>query len=374
MKTRNWFSFVLCCMMMCFVSCTGNDGSGEEPGQDLQGDLVITSSSSFVVADGSDAVTLTVKKGDTDVTAAAKIYMNNAVYSSTTFTTTEPGEYEFFASYEGDISEKIKVKAVAEGVTPLPEDGQPDNFDSFRRRALVIQSTGTWCQFCPLATGGIQEYLANHKEGDAVFAAAHDGDEMSNDYSSKVNTWIGVTTFPTVTMNLDNISSSLTMSTNFSQNASLIDEAVSQFVGEKAMSGIAVAVSGREDTGKLDVIGQVKIGETGQYRIVAWLLEDGIKAEQTVASGIEGDFSTHNNVLRLSSSSKAYGEQLGQNQTLSKGTLVDFAMEMNLNDATLNSLGNCKVAVMVTSAKTGRYVVDNVVLCPINDAVAFEYK
>lgn len=121
MKTRNWFSFVLCCMMMCFVSCTGNDGSGEEPGPDLQGDLVITSSSSFVVADGSDAVTLTVKKGDTDVTAAAKIYMNNAVYSSTTFTTTEPGEYEFFASYEGDISEKIKVKAVAEGVTPLPE-------------------------------------------------------------------------------------------------------------------------------------------------------------------------------------------------------------------------------------------------------------
>ena len=118
----------------------------------------------------------------------------------------------------------------------------------------------------------------------------------------------------------------------------------------------------------------MKIGETGQYRIVAWLLEDGIKAEQTVASGIEGDFSTHNNVLRLSSSSKAYGEQLGQNQTLSKGTLVDFAMEMNLNDATLNSLGNCKVAVMVTSAKTGRYVVDNVVLCPINDAVAFEYK
>lgn len=375
MKTRNWFSFVLCCMMMCFVSCTGNDGSGEEPGPDLQGDLVITSSSSFVVADGSDAVTLTVKKGDTDVTAAAKIYMNNAVYSSTTFTTTEPGEYEFFASYEGDISEKIKVKAVAEGVTPLPEDGQPDNFDSFRRRALVIQSTGTWCQFCPLATGGIQEYLANHKEGDAVFAAAHGGDDiMANEYADKVNTWIGANTFPAVTLNLNNASTSLPMSVDFSENANQIDNVVTQFVGEKAMSGIAVAVSGREDTGKLDIIGQVKIGETGQFRIVAWLLEDGIKAEQTVAVGITGDFSTHNNVLRLSSSSKAYGEQLGQNLTLSKGTLVDFAMELNLNDATLNSLGNCKVAVMVTSAKTGRYTVDNVVLCPINDAVAFEYK
>lgn len=375
MKTRIWFSFVLGCMMCLFSSCTGNDGSGGEPGQGLEGDLVITSSSSFVVADGSDAVTLTVKKGETDVTSAAKIYMNNAVFSSTTFTTTQTGDYEFFASHEGEISEKIKVKAIAEGMTPLPEDGQPENFSSFRRRALVIQSTGTWCQFCPLATGGIQEYLAKHKEGDAVFAAAHGGDDiMANEYADKVNTWIGANSFPMVTLNLNNASSSLQMGADFAENANLIDKAVAQFVGEKAMSGIAVAISGREDTGKLDVIGQVKIGETGQYRIVAWLLEDGIKAAQTVATGIEGDFSTHNNVLRLSSSSKAYGEQLGKNQTLSKGTLVDFAIKLNLNDATVNSLGNCKVAVMVTSAKTGRYTVDNVVVCPINDAVAFEYK
>ena len=105
------------CGCLCLSACSGNDGEGEEPGGNgggtgIEGKLVLSASASYISNDGRDAAEFTVKKGDTDVTDKANIYQGNTLLGGTVFTTTTVGEYTFFASYEGDISEKITIKAI----------------------------------------------------------------------------------------------------------------------------------------------------------------------------------------------------------------------------------------------------------------------
>ena len=53
---------------------------------------------------------------------------------------------------------------------------------------------------------------------------------------------------------------------------------VRPFLEEDAHCGVSASVSKNANT--INLSAKVKVGETGSYRIVAWLLEDGIKATQ----------------------------------------------------------------------------------------------
>lgn len=356
------------------VACSGSDGDGEEPGGGggtLSGNLVLSSSSLYINPDGKDATVLTVRMGDTDVTGKAKIYLNNAEFEGTSFTATKEGQYTFFASYETEISEKITIEAI-DGMPAMPNDPQANKFDGFVHRVLAVQSTGTWCQYCPFMIAGIKSYLETNDNGNAIFVAAHNGDEMSNDYSNAVNKWLSISSYPTLTLNLDS-KNKVGHQNAPTATAAAIGKAISATLKDDAFVGISAA-SVTKNNSKLTVRAKVKIGTEGQYRIAAWLLEDGIKADQENSTGLTDDFSIHNNVLRASSATAAYGSQLGGSASLAKGTVAEYACSFNLTAAKISSLAKCRIVLLVTTPKNGKFIVDNVVTCPIDGNIAFGYE
>lgn len=104
--------------------------------------------------------------------------------------------------------------------------------------------------------------------------------------------------------------------------------------------------------------------------VTVWLLEDGIlDNSQQNYTDLTDDFSTHNNVLRQSSASLAFGDKLGD--SLPAGSTEDYSCSFTLSS---EKMDNCRVIIMVTAPEGGVFAVDNVVMCPLNDKVGFEYK
>lgn len=365
-----------------FVACSGSDDGGEEPGGNggnggnggtLTGKLVLSSSALYINADGKETAVLTVKKGDTDVTDKAKIYLNSAEFNGANFTATKEGKYTFFASYDAEISDKITIEAI-DGMPAMPNDPQANKFDGFAHRVLAVQSTGTWCQYCPYMIAGIKSYLETNGDENVIFVAAHNNDKMSNTYSDAVNKWLSISGYPTLTLNL-NSKNKVEHQGVPAATATAIAKAVSTTLKGDTHVGISAASETKNNT-KLTVRTKVKIGMEGQYRIAAWLLEDGISAQQTNSTSLtdENDFSIHDNVLRASSATAAYGSQLGETSSLAKGSVAEYVGVFNLADAQIASLAKCRIVILVTTPENGKFVVDNVITCPVNGKVAFEYE
>lgn len=376
MKKWNLFNILtaLCCMVFV-ASCSGNSGDEDTPGTggNVSGELVLTATKSFISADGQDATVFTVKKGNTDVTAEATIYKDNEVYSSTSFSTATAGDYVFFASYEGEISAKITIRATEGGTSGVPADPNPDQFDGFKQRVVAIQSTGLWCGNCPLMITAIEAYQKT--DADAIFVAAHNGDVMANNYSNAVNSFMGITAYPSLTINMN---SAYTVGAYGDPDLTVqeITAVMGDCMQKGAQANIAAAVSLSDDESTLTVQAKVKVAETAQYRIAAWVLEDNVynDEQENYYPELGDDFTNHSNVLRLSSSEKAYGDQLGQSSTLPQGSVNDYSCTLNLSNASISSLSNCRVVIIVTAPDGGKFAINNAVVCPIDGTVAFEYE
>lgn len=359
-------------MSILFFSCTGNSGE-EGDGGDVSGDLVLKVSKSIIVADGEDAAVFTVMKGETDVTDKAKIYLGNDIFEGTTFSTSTVGEYKFFANYDGEVTEKQTIKAIENGSIPVPDDSKPEEFTNFKHRTLFIQSTGTWCPNCPYVTAALHKYQENNNDGNAVFAAAHNGDGMANEYSAKVISWLGVSSFPSLTTNL-NGATELYNTIDTDALVSSMSSTVETNLGVECNTNIASSVSYSQDKKYINVLANVKVATTGKYRVLAWLLEDGIYEEQQMGAVIPGDFDTHNNVLRYSSSLSATGEALGNTTESVAGTIEQFACSFEIDKLGVEDLGKCRVVIVTLNGFSGKFIADNVVECAIGGTVPYEYK
>lgn len=384
MKKWNLFNILtaLCCMVFV-ASCSGNSGDEDTPGTggNVSGELVLTATKSFISADGQDATVFTVTKGNTDVTAEATIYKENEVYSSTSFSTATAGDYVFFASYEGEISKKITIRATEGGTSGVPADPNPDQFDGFKQRVVAIQSTGLGCGFCPMMIASIEDYQKTDEN--TIFVAAHStmmgADEMANDYADAVNNYMGINGLPTLTINMK--TGDLYQAGAYYNKDATVQEiatVINNGMNDGCQANIAAAVSLSDDESTLTVHAKVKVAETAQYRIAAWLIEDDIFNDgqsNNYGDALSGyDFTHHDNVLRLSSSEKAYGDQLGQSSTLPQGSVNDYSCTLNLSDASISSLSNCRVVIIVTAPDGGKFAINNAVVCPIGETVAFEYE
>ena len=255
----------------------------------------------------------------------------------------------------------------------MPADPEPDRYEGFVKRVLFLQATGTWCGYCPAVMASIKGYNESYSDGQAIFAAAHNGDIMANDFTNKVINWLKVFGFPTLNVNLipgETVSCYTSGSNVVTANVDAIRKVVEMYVAQDAKSAIAAVVRADKASNKVEVEAKIKIAEGGEYRIAAWLLEDGIFDDsQQNKTGLTDDFSTHNNVLRQSSASLAFGDKLGD--SLPAGSTEDYSCSFTLSS---EKMDNCRVVIMVTAPESGVFAVDNVVMCPLNDKVGFEYK
>ena len=310
---KKYWNLLACLFILAFTAaCTGNPGTDDPAdGGNVEGTLTLKASAAYIENNGTDAAVFTVLKGGKDVTDQAAIYQKKGSsfeqFSGTTFASTTAGEYSFFASYNSEMSATISVVVVTD-IQELPADPQPTKFDGFKHRILALQGTSLGCTYCPMMIAGLTEYEKTEEYKSTVVAAAHgvmSGDDMLSTYSNTVlkETGISNSGIPALLFNLQ--SSSEIMGVFGSDSPASVCGRIQSEAQEQlktaANTGISAAVSGTEASGSLSVTASVKVGQTGKYRVCAWVVEDNIYAEGQMNGypTLEEtyDFTHHSNVF-----------------------------------------------------------------------------
>lgn len=324
-------------------------------------ELLVKASKTEIKADNADETVFTVTYGGTDVTSKAQIFVNNEQIEGYRFKTDKEGTFEVHALYEGVQSAKATVTAKK----------SDDPYADFRRRCLVTQFTATWCQYCPRVIMGIHYFSENDaQKDDVVFAAAHSRDAMSNDFSGTLASYLRVNGYPSLKINFED---DVAQNTDPASAAKSIRTMTNIHLKTPANTGIAATVSQPDANGKITVDANIRVGKKGYYRVAAWVVEDGIIAAQADGIGYYEDLSTHNNVLRGSSSTSAQGDLISMKQ-LEARTTHNYKKTLDLELMGVKDYNKCRVVVVVTYNQTSnRFAVDNVISCKFGETRDFEY-
>ena len=364
MKLTKFFALALAAL--AFVGCDTekNPGSGSNE-QKPTGDATLVANNNSVEVDTPIEFTVTAADG-TDLTAEAVIYDKSHDYTvvDNPFTPTSDGEYEFYAVAGNIITPAIKVNVVPT-IPALPEDAQPEN-TVFNHRILLVDHTGNTCGYCPQMMKALKtvsetgDYHSKYYE-----AMAHTysyGDPAFSGAASVISNHHGVSSYPTLTYNFYHTTQS---SYNDAHIMGQIDQL---WKAEGADAGIAAAASLASTS--VIVNTEAKAAVANDYRITAWLLEDGIYAKQTNAT--EEWMNTHDNAIRQRvSSNDISGVGLG---TIAAGETKSTALTLNIVGNKWNR-DNLKVMVIVSAKNAkGQFEVANVAICPMNDVVTYDYK
>ncbi len=359
MKLTKFFALALAALV--FVGCGEEKPQGVVP----TGDAVLTANNNSVVVNTPIEFTVTAADG-TDLTAQATIFDKTHDFAevSNPFTPTMDGDYEFYAVVGNIITAAIKVSVVPT-IPTLPEDAQPEN-TKFNHRILLVDHTGNTCGYCPemmLALKEVAETGDYHsKYYEAMAHTYSTSDPAYSAAASMVSNLHGVSSYPTLTYNFYH-------ETKSDRNAAhIMGQIDALWKAEGADAGIAAAATLASTSVVVNT--EVKAAVDGEYRITAWLLEDGIYAKQTNAR--EEWMNTHDNAIRQRiDSDNISGVDLG---TLATGEKKSTAL-------TLKIVGNkwarenLKVMVIVSAKNAkGKFDVANVAICPMNDVVTYDYK
>lgn len=361
MKLAKFFALALAAL--AFVGC----GEPTPDGPDVKptGDAVLVANNNSVEVNTPIEFTVTAADG-TDLTADAVIYDKSNDYAvvENPFTPTMDGDYEFYAVVGDIITNTVKVSVVPT-IPALPEDSAPAN-TVFNHRILLIDHTGTTCGACPHMMKALKtvsetgDYHSKYYE-----AMAHSYSNVDPAFSgaaSMVSNHHGVLSYPTLTYNFYH-------TTQSSYNdAHIMGQIDALWKAEGADAGIAAAATLASKSVVVNT--EVKAAVANDYRITAWLLEDGIYAKQTNAT--EEWMNTHDNAIRQRvSGDDISGVDLG---TLAAGETKSTALTLNIIGNKWNR-DNLKVMVIVSAKNAkGQFEVANVAICPMNDVVTYDYK
>jgi hypothetical protein len=179
--------------------------------------------------------------------------------------------------------------------------------------------------------------------------------------AASISSNYGLQGCPTLTYNFYHPTSS-------SYNAEHIKGQINALWKESADAGIAASTNWAAKS--VVVNAEVKAAVDGEYSITAWLLEDGIYAKQTNATAEW--MNTHNNAIRqAATTSPLTGYELG---TLKAGETAEQILNLTIARDTWNR-DNMKVMLIVSKkGDNKKFDVANVVICPINDSVTYDYK
>ncbi len=252
-------------------------------------------------------------------------------------------------------------------IPALPSDPQAGN-TSFRHRIMLLQHTGAECSNCPLMMTSLKT-LAEDEAYNSLYnhVASHSystNDAAYSDAASKISRAFGHEFWPDLTFNLTK--ENLDGTTGIAAIKSGIDKRVK----EHADAGISAAV--KRQGNNLGINVEIKAAKTNTYRVTAWLLEDGIEAEQ---AGATADWmNIHNNALRTmagpSLNMQIYGEKLG---VVNAGETAGKTFTITLDKSW--KAENCKVLILVNADDSnGKFNLANCAVCPIDNSIQYEYN
>lgn len=367
---KKLMSFALLLTAFSFVAC--------EKGI-VEGEPVLSFSSDFMLANGTDKLVMTVTVEGEDVTEDAIFFLNELPHNGNTFSTSTAGNYTFHAVYNNQRSNSLMVKVADTRLYgELPADSVASKFDGFAHKVLLTQGTGTWCGWCPYMIRSIELFREEQANADkVVVVATHSGDNLSCKASEAALKACRISSYPSSAFNLNY--ESLISNNVPSYNAVNINTKAAMELKEDARVGIA-AVS-RIAGGKASVRAAVKVGVSGAYRINAWLVEDNVVDVQSnyteLYDGKSSAVIEHDFVLRAAScTTPIYGEWLGKKELCEAGETIELYHEFSAKDANVADIANCKVVVLVSAQLEGstRFTVNNVIECPVGGMVGFAYN
>ena len=370
---------------LCSFSC-----SKVEPDDEVTTAEGITLSvdKDVIKCDGNDAATFTVKADDGTVIKEGVTFfdadMNELDIKDFRFTTTEAGEYTFWAAYKtfnSDSKNPVRVRAINATAPSIVADPKPES-KSFVRRVFISQFTGTGCGFCPSMVYIMKNAFAkNNLDGKYVLAASHSYNTNDPAYISSPNAGnFGGTGYPYLALDMAVGYGDYTSESKFTQIFNARYNAEQAKVGISANPKFEVALLPNASGGKDDCLlvrVQVKAAEAGEYAVGAWLLEDKIYGKQTDGQGIKGldpdhDYDTHNNCVRVADSKNGttwLGHPLGK---IEAGKTAEKTFLLKVNKAW--KMENMHMAIFVAAAnEKGQYSVNNVIDCPVDKPTPFEY-
>lgn len=256
----------------------------------------------------------------------------------------------------------------------LPDDPYPSAVD-FTQRVMLMQHTGTRCVHCPLVISGLRNLAADETYGSRFTLAAlhsYQEDPMGNDIVREVsNVYRGMNGWPFVNPGFSKEGTGA--STNIAQQTDRLRDLVDGAMENTTPSGISSTATLDGSDIKLTLV--MKAGEMGEYRVGAFLIEDGVKADQmnshTDVTG-DADFSIHNNVVRTVVGRDSEGGFTGidvgmvrRGETAYTSQIISLASGWNRE--------NCRLLIYVTEKLDGKYVLVNSAYAPIDGTAHFEY-
>lgn len=361
--------------------------------EDLE--LKLTASRNLVQVN-VDEVILTVYLGDEVITDDVTFYDGNfKVLNIPNFRYIAPkaGDQVIWASYGTYNSDEILIKAIDIPIPETPEDPQPESTD-FKARVLMTEFTTTGCAYCPNMKILLHNALSDESVADkVVLTACHSGLINGKADPAFVKTtfddFCNVSGFPNV--NFDMYYSF----GNYTVGASEMRQLINNMYSVKADVAAGIAVNSALYDESLVAKVTVKAAVDAEYRVGAFLLEDGIYGVQSGGSA-EDWMNTHDGVIRYIDSQYGKDQYFGHSVgVVEKGCTADYVFDWDLDviwsEGALKGeqygnyywdefvMENLHLVVFVSTIGTDDkgnqfYYVNNVIDCPINGLTPYEYK
>ena len=366
---------------LAFIGCDPVDNGGNESKKGL----ILVADKTTIYDNGIDGATFTLYYDGMILDNGYELYIGEGaeMVAGNKFTSTKQGTFEIWAAYGAAISNTVNINVIATppAAPAAPEDNNPSK-TNFVRRVLLTQFTGTGCGYCPYMINALYQ-VANDAtlNSKVVFSAAHLFNETDPAYlseSATLDNAMGVTSYPNLVIDLNKNTRGI--QPVFTDVSKAITTAIDRVA---VKGGIAVSSEYHAEEEYIVLNATVKAKETTEFRIGAWLLEDGIKAKQgnngiTALPGV--DFNTHNNCIRYANSQATQnvfsGYSLGVIEA-GKTASHEFAFKLKANgngSATKWNHDNLRVIVFITTQEGDNWYVNNVIECPKDGSIDFEYE
>ena len=333
--------------------------------------------------------TFTIKFNGKAVTSGYKIYKNGVETSLPTDANKKPyfeskttGSFSFYVTY--NITESTKNSPV---IVQVNNDAIPDRpadpneaSTSFKRRAMVMQFTGTACGFCPYIIEPLETMAADAAYKDKfTWAAIHtfNSDDPAKPSNSadeqKLPSIYGISGYPTVLVDIGTMVGN--SNNNIALNLANLKKAVDNSVANAASAGIAAAMTLDENNRVVTARVSVKAKDAKVYRVGMWLIEDKIAAAQNGSSTIKSHDNAVRYVARGADGSADYiGYPINDGKTLNAGQIADYVFSINISDQSIK-LANCQLLIFVTTSTGNSYtVVNSAVTKDLKTTLPFEYN
>lgn len=355
-----------------FIGCSG---SSDEPTGD--GVLHLTSDKTSISANGSDRVTFVATYSGEDVTkSGATLYLvernGEAVserQSSWQFGSREEGTYVFEARYYingQNLKSTERVTVTVTTATPVEE--------VFYRKIFGQYFTSVGCHNCPQMNLVLKGLDQQYKDRLVVAAFHTDFSGIQDPMTVPITMsymidLLGQQGLPAFYLDLNPTTSCYGTTTEKTTIAN-IENTLKKY---PATCGVKIESTYDEASRRVTANVTVKASVTNEYRLLAFLVEDGIVYWQDgggiVTGGSDDDY-VHDNVVRMALSSQLIGDRLN---TIEKDAEVSKKYSFTINEDW--DASKLRMVVCVLDTTNGAdFLGNNAATCGINESVDYAYN